>query len=317
MPRDFYVQPDAPDPVLSDDAALSLARRHAPDARAVTCVDESGGEARTYLIDDAMILKTQRPQQLRPRTSLEKEVFFLTQLAAEAPDLAVPRVLGYGRVDPVNDAPDGPTVEYTLMTRMPGVAMRHAALSDSARREILLRLGSVLRRVHALPVAPFVASGLFPGDQSFVDTQIRLGNLFNDLTDLIRAAQRPWRLPLTPEQVAARAFASMPRSEERVALHSNPYLEHVFVHPDSGVYAGLIDFGDAYISHPAFDMRRWNRPGDRDALLAGYTSERPVSDTFLATWRTVTILGDLVTIAYYPERAAEAEQDLLALLAQV
>ncbi|HEY7975302.1 MAG TPA: phosphotransferase [Ktedonobacterales bacterium] len=161
MSTDFYVQPDAPDPVLPDEVALSLARCHAPDVRAVTRVDESGGEARTYLIDDALILKTQRPQQLRPRTSLEKEVFFLTQLAAEVPELAVPRVLGYGRTQPMSGAPDGPTVEYTLMTRMPGVAMRHAALDDGARRAVLLRLGSVLRRIHSLPVAPFVASGLF------------------------------------------------------------------------------------------------------------------------------------------------------------
>jgi hypothetical protein len=29
------------------------------------------------------------------------------------------------------------------------------------------------------------------------------------------------------------------------------------------------------------------------------------------------ILGDVVTIAYYPERADEAEQDLLELLAEV
>src|SRR5262249_23215963 len=153
--------------------------------------------------------------------------------------------------------------------------------------------------------------------QSFVDTQIRVGNTFNDLADEIRREQSPWRLPLTPEQVGAKAIAALPRSNERVALHSNPYLEHVFVHPENDAYTGLIDFGDAYISHPAFDMRRWNRPADREALLQGYTSQQPVSDTFLATWRAIMILGDVVTIAYYPERAAEAEQDLLALLAQV
>ena len=47
MPRDFYVQPDAPDPVLPSDLVLTLARRHVHEARAVTDVDESGGEART------------------------------------------------------------------------------------------------------------------------------------------------------------------------------------------------------------------------------------------------------------------------------
>ncbi len=92
---DTYSQPDAPDPVLSDDRVLELARRHAGSARKVTAVDESGGEARAYMCDDDLVLKTQRPQQLRPRTSLEKEAFILGQLAAQA-DLPVPRVLATG-----------------------------------------------------------------------------------------------------------------------------------------------------------------------------------------------------------------------------
>lgn len=317
MPRDFYVQPDAPDPVLPNVMVLSLARRHAPDARAVTHVDESGGEARTYTIDDTFILKTQRPQQLRPRTSLEKEVFFLHQLATAVPDLSVPRVLGYGREQVTDDALREVMIEYTLMTRMPGIAMRHAQLDSDARRGVLLQLGAVLRRIHSLPLAPFIASELFHGDQSVVDTRMRFGNYFNDLADEIRHEGVQWRFPLTPQQVGAKAIASLPRTLERAALHSNPYLEHIFVHPESGVYAGLIDFGDAYMSHPALDMRRWNRPSDREALLQGYMSEQPVSDAFLATWRAVTILGTVITIAFYPERAAEAEQDLLALLAQV
>ena len=58
MPKDIYLQPDAPDPVLEQDFVLSLARRHAPQVCAVTAIDESGGEARTYVIDDRLILKT-------------------------------------------------------------------------------------------------------------------------------------------------------------------------------------------------------------------------------------------------------------------
>jgi hygromycin-B 7''-O-kinase len=313
MPRDFYIQPDAPDPVLSDEVVLRLARLHAKQARAVTDVDETGGEARTYTIDETLILKTQRPQQLRPRTSLEKEVFFLNQVAAAAPDLSVPRVLGHGR----ERSADSVMVEYILMTRMPGIAMRRAELDHRARQAALQNVGAVLRRIHALPVAPFVASGLFHGDQSFVDTQMRFGNYFNDLADDIQQEHLPWPLSLTPLEVGAKAVSSVPRSTDRFPLHSNPYLEHVFVDPETGTYAGLIDFGDAYISHPAFDMRRWNRPADREALLAGYRSEGMVSDAFLATWRAVMILGDAITIAYYPERAVETEQDLLALLAEL
>jgi hygromycin-B 7''-O-kinase len=80
---DTYSQPDAPDPVLSDDRILQLARRHAASVQKVTAVDESGGEARAYMCDDDLVFKTQRPPQLRPRTSLEKEALILRHLAAE------------------------------------------------------------------------------------------------------------------------------------------------------------------------------------------------------------------------------------------
>ncbi|HZU77457.1 MAG TPA: aminoglycoside phosphotransferase family protein, partial [Dehalococcoidia bacterium] len=72
--RDVYLQPEAPDPVLDDAIVLALVRRHAPRAAGVTEVDESGGEARAYVVDGDIILKTQRPHRLRPRTSLAKEV---------------------------------------------------------------------------------------------------------------------------------------------------------------------------------------------------------------------------------------------------
>jgi hypothetical protein len=146
---------------------------------------------------------------------------------------------------------------------------------------------------------------------------MRFGDHFNDLADAIGPEHLSWPLALTPLQVGAKAVSSVPRSKERAALHSNPYLEHVFVYPHSGIYAGLIDFGDAYISHPAFDLLCWNRPTDREALLQGYTAAGPVSDDFLATWRAVMVLADAITIAYEPERRAEAEHDLLALLERI
>jgi aminoglycoside phosphotransferase (APT) family kinase protein len=317
MPGDFYIQPDAPDPVLSDDLVLSIARRHVPEARKVTAVDESGGEARTYDIDSEMILKTQRPQQLRPRTSLRKEVLFLEQIATHAPDLNVPRVLGHGSTQ--DEA--GNQVEYTLMTRMPGVAMRHARLDASARRAVLRQLGMSLRRIHQLPQRPFLESELLPGDHSFVDVQLRFGRYFGDLADDVRYEPLQWTFDLTPKQVGARALRALPPSRERVALHSNPYLEHVFVHPETGAYSGLIDFGDAFISHPACDLRRWTRQVDREALLEGYTTDGPVSDGFLATWRVAGIFTNAMVMAYYaeqaPQRAAEATEELRALLSDL
>ncbi len=321
MPGDFYVQPEAPDPVLSAEVVLSLVRRHVANAHAVTEVDESGGEARTYTIDDALILKTQRPQQLRPRTSLRKEIVFLNHIATHAPDLSVPRVLGHGFHHDPTEAGDGVRIEYTVMTRMPGRAMRRAALDASARRAVLRQLGARLRRIHALPQAPLRESELLPGDHTFVDVQIRFGRYFTDLADAVRYEQLPWDFEMSPEQVGARALAALPTSRERVALHSNPYLEHVFVDPQTGAYSGLIDFGDAFISHPACDLRRWTQPADRAALLDGYAADEPVGEAFLATWRVLGIFTNAQVMAHYarqaPERAAEAREQLRALLAEL
>ena len=60
MPKDVYLQPGAPDPVLSEEAVLRLVRRHAPHVQSVTAIDESGGEARMHAVDATIILKTHR-----------------------------------------------------------------------------------------------------------------------------------------------------------------------------------------------------------------------------------------------------------------
>jgi hygromycin-B 7''-O-kinase len=255
--------PDPRDPVLEFSQVLRLARRHLPSVGEVTGVDESGGEARTYAIDEGYIFKTQRPHRVRPRTSLEKEVFHLNQLAAQAPDINVPRVLGYGHED---------GVEYTLMTRMPGQSLRHTDTHGEARASLLRELGTVLRRMHGLDSLPFRQSNLFPGDEDASATRERL------LADLHRAVEAAgtapdaWTLEVRPEEVGERAAEELSViAEEPVPLHSNPGPEHVFVEPSTMRLVGIIDFGDAYLSHPALDLRRWGRARDRAAILHGYT----------------------------------------------
>ena len=89
------------DPVLPVEVVLRLARRHVLTASAVTAVDESGRKGRAYFIDDSIVLKTHRPARLRARvveefeTSLEKEAFFLSQLARDA-SIPAPEPLGFG-----------------------------------------------------------------------------------------------------------------------------------------------------------------------------------------------------------------------------
>ncbi|HMA37034.1 MAG TPA: aminoglycoside phosphotransferase family protein [Chloroflexia bacterium] len=303
--QDDYRQPDAPDPVLDESTVLALVREAVPAAQAVTRVDESGGEARVYVIDDQVILKVQRPPRVRPRTSLEKEAFFLRQLAEDAA-IPVPRVLGYGQA--------GGSVEYLCLTRLPGVAFAHAPLAPATRHAVLVSLGETLRRVHQRCQAPLVACGLFPGDTSAADLRARLAGYFAFGVQRIHDRAVAWPLACPPEEVAACALAALPATDERVALHANPGEEHVFVDPAAGRFAGLIDFGDAYRSHPALDLWAWWRPADRAAVLAGYTAAAPVSAAFLATWQVILVLRVLIALGARPAPDA-TPADLQVLLA--
>lgn len=215
--------------------------------RALTGVDEHGGEARTYAIDEDLILKVQRPPQLRPRTRLKKKAFFLQRL--EGTDgVRVLRVLGHGSY--------APGMEYTLMTRLPGIAVRDAELTGETRRQDLFDLGAMMRRIHGVPQAPLLESRLFHRDHSPVDVRIRLGELFETVLALVEARPEPWDLPLSARAVAQTAMRALPDADVTVTLHSNPGPEHVFVNPMTGRLSGVIDFGDAYFGHPANDLRQ-------------------------------------------------------------
>jgi aminoglycoside phosphotransferase (APT) family kinase protein len=301
MPKDYYIQPDAPDPVLREEKVLSLARQHVPNVKAVTAVDETGGEARTYAIDDYLIFKTQRPQQLRPRTSLRKEIVFLQQLEGVA-GVNVPRVIGYGHPEPF--------LEYTLMTRMPGIALRNAKFEGARRSAALRDLGRMLRRIHSILQKPLQDSGLFFGDHSPVDVRERMGNLFDDVTAMIQQEGKPWPFHLSPDEVGRRLMHTLPDVTTIVALHSNPGPEHVFVDPASGKMTGVIDFGDAYFSHPVNDLRRFRAPADRQTVLEGYVESDPVDVNFMATWRVACGLADMMAMVYSPEFKSVAMDEL-------
>lgn len=286
MPKDIYLQPDAPDPVLAPELVLHLAGRHVPGLTSVTAVDESGGEARVYVVDDSIIVKTQRPHRVRPRTSLAKERVFLDHL--QNYNLPVPTVFGYGHEGPV---------EYLVMTRVPGVAVVHASISPQARQQMLFRLGETLARIHTVPQGPLLESGLFPSENSHDAFRERVAEVLMEGARLIYESGIRWPVVgMTPEQLTRRALDVLPVTHLRTAVHSNPGLTHAFVDPVTGAYQGLIDFADAFITHPAWDLRRWT-PREREALLAGYEADCPQDVDFLQTFRIIGLAVDMVQLS--------------------
>lgn len=299
QPGDMCRQPNAADPVLDERTVLDLVRLHGVRGSAVTSVDETGGEARVYVIDDTLVVKVQRPHRRRPRTNLEKEAFFLQQLSPYR-DIVVPHVRGYGRRD---------SIEYLVMTRMPGVSALTVELTGATRTEVLHQLGRTLRRLHAIPQAPFADSALFPGDRTREAFVERMRGTLAHAVRVIDDIPHLWPLDIPPADVASRALAALPASVDLVALHSNPGPVHTFVQPDTLAFVGLIDFGDAYIGHPALDWR-WPSHADHLALLQGYADDAPVTDAFTAAWHAGLVLGDMAALATRPDRRPQALERL-------
>jgi hygromycin-B 7''-O-kinase len=302
---DVYVQPQAADPVLPEATVLALARRHVPTATAVIAVDESGGEARVYLVDDDVLVKTQRPHRVRPRTSLAKEAYLLNVLSSRL-GARIPRMFGHGQVDTA----DG-LVEYLCMSRMPGLPVREVAISDGARPMLLSTLGDLLRRLHSTPIE----DPLVPRDGNWAALRQRLEFGFGDISDALAERQHAWTLPVPAHEVARRALALLPSGGRwrPVVLHSNPSPTHVFV-DGTHQLTGVIDFGDSYVSHPALDLHRWPAPADRLMLRDGYLGSAPVDSDFDPVWTVAMVYTDMALIAKGSPHAGPAAGDLIARL---
>jgi Ser/Thr protein kinase RdoA (MazF antagonist) len=172
----------------------------------------------------------------------------------------------------------------------------------------------VLREIHALPQESLAASGLFPGDRTVDDLRARLAEAFDEALAALEHAGGRWQLARSPRHVVDAALAALPDTTAFVALHSNPGPEHTFVDPVTHTYTGTIDLGDAYISHPALDLRRWADPADREALLTGYQAVGPIDTTFMGVWRVTQVWADMVAVARVPEHRDAAYAHLERLL---
>ena len=259
MIQTIYYQRGAANPIFENDFVLNIVRQYAPEAKKVTDVDETGGEARTYSVDNNIILKVQRPQQLRNTTSLEREAFFLRQLES-IEGMSIPTVLGYGKED---------TVEYTVMTRMPGLAVRYSNISGEQREKMLFELGKMLFLIHSVDVKPFLDSGFFSDiDKDVNDVKERLKANFDrglkGLSEKLSHSEIDKANGMAADELKKITEARI------VPIHANPSNTHTFVKSNNR-FSGVIDFGDAYISHPICDMRRWSLE-DRKPLFDGYIS---------------------------------------------
>src|SRR5499427_1515184 len=196
---------------------------------------------------------------------------------------------------------------------MQGVSALTVELAGEHRSAVLHQLGRTLRRLHALPQAPFSGSALFPGTRTWEEFVARAQATLAQAVQVIGATPNLWQLAVSPADLASRVLATLPATVDLVALHSNPGPVHTFVRPDTLAFVGLIDCDDAYISHPALDWR-WPTHADRVDILHGYCDETPVTDVFMVAWRAALVLSDMAALATRPEARPQALERLRNLL---
>jgi hygromycin-B 7''-O-kinase len=298
--------PFVADPVLPGPVVIEIVRKYAPIPDGTTVeIDESGGEARAYLIGDELVVKTQRPHRVRPRTSLAKETRVLLALS-EPLGGRVPHVFGYEQAN----TPLGP-VELIVMSRMAGQAVRRAP-QVTERAELFSELAEALGAIHRLDASDLMKSCALPADDHADDLRSRLRSGFAELLAEVDSCAGSRLLPISLQRVVDTALSALPAvlTEPLCLLHSNPGPTHVFV-DSAGHFSGLIDFGDSYRSHPALDLIRWPDPADRSALFQKYRARWPVSDSFTAVWMVASIRADLELVIGGGSLATAAESDLL------
>ncbi|MCL6445998.1 MAG: aminoglycoside phosphotransferase family protein [Alicyclobacillus sp.] len=316
MFTDAYRERATPDPELSEDVVLETVRTHIPDVETVSAMEGSGRTANVYVVDEHIVLKVHRESGTISQAKVQREVFFLNHLA-EFTDVFVPRVLGSGTLRP--DSPGSPAhdaaLSYICLTRLPGISMQRADLSDDTRSEALYELGQMLRIIHSRPVEPFISSGLFADRSGSTATQDHIQHLFADAVAALETRPDHWDFTMPPREVAKMAVAKLPPSSKAAPLHANPGPGDVIVGPLTGELSGLIDFADSFVGHPAFDLAAWPAPADRQAVFAGYTALAPVDDEFLATLLVLSVALDMAAIGHAAPWREAAAEDLEALAA--
>jgi len=265
---------DNADPILNSNYVLDIVRQFVPDTGDTAIrVDEQGGTARTYHIDGGITLKVLRPNRVKTATYIEREVFLLKQLEKNGV-MNIPRALGFGKSD---------TLEYNCMTTIPGAAVRFSELTPKQREDMLYKLGKTLYQIHNIDLKPFYESGLnFKAFTTDVDIQKQVWHYFN--LAINRMAAKLTQAEKAKAKAEAEKYISKIKNINAKMRHADPSDEHTFA--EKGKYTGLIDFGDAYITHPAFDLRRWPHR-DRPALMKGYLNVGDVEDSFLPVCESI------------------------------
>jgi len=145
--------------------------------------------------------------------------------------------------------------------------------------------------IHSVDVKPFIDSGLFTDiDKNVSDVKARLQANFD--WGLQRLSEKLSQSEINKANASAAEEISKITEATIVPIHANPSSTHAFVKSNNR-FSGLIDFGDAYISHPICDMRRWAL-SERQPLFEGYISSGKATKDIAVVYEAAAALEKIL-----------------------
>jgi hygromycin-B 7''-O-kinase len=214
------------------DAVADVAARHG----ARGAVEPAGsGSFPVFFVGGGHVVKL---VPARWKAKLEAEVAATRHVRAACLAIPVPAVEGNGEIDGWG---------YAVLTRLGGRALGSVwpDLSPAQQAEVMVEIGAMLAELHRLPV-PAVPS-LAVDWPAFIH-----GQRDSAVARHAKGGAPPAWLAAIPELLAG-ALPEIARSRAHVLLHADVHHEHVLLDDDARV-CGLLDFGDAFVGDPAYDL---------------------------------------------------------------
>lgn len=185
------------------------------------------------------------PRRLEVEAALEMEACLLPALAPTL-SLPVPRFAHLAR------RADGWPVPFAAYRRIPGAQFDPTLLPPTLAKEAAHRLGCFLGELQRFPRAQAVCLGVPDA------TPARWHGEYRALYASVRRQVLPLLTPAARARWQALWEAFLARSEhlrfQPALLHHDLVAEHILYDPAQGALAGVIDWSDAAIGDPAFDL---------------------------------------------------------------
>lgn len=205
-------------------------------------LSDEGDDHRIVILDDAWVFRFPRQREGEDRPALFRAELALLARLADVSPIPVPR---YEFI-----SADGGFGGYRKIAGEPMRPALFAAMSPDARTAILDRIAQFLKLLHATPPSAIARAG---GEIA----RERTGAAFRDRWIAERRA-------MIARFVDAPLLERMDRFYERLAAQGPPPREvlthgdlsddHMLLSPGRDSLAGIIDFGDACLGDPAYDL---------------------------------------------------------------